>query len=60
MPERRIITAADMDLMTPTDRAAAVEAGTVTNLDDLPNAVRIRIEAKAAELRKRLRTGNPA
>ena len=60
MPERRIITAADMDLMTPADRAAAVEAGTVTSLDDLPNAVRIRIEAKAADLRQRLRTGNPA
>ena len=60
MPEQRIITAAEMDLMTPADRAAAVEAGTVTSLEDLPNAVRVRIEAKAAELRQRLRTGNPA
>lgn len=60
MTERQIITAAEMDLMTPADRAAAVEAGTITSLDDLPTAVQARIEARAAQLRERLHTGNPA
>jgi hypothetical protein len=46
----KIVTAAEMDLMTPNERAAVVEAGIVRNLDDVPEPFRSRIIAKAHEM----------
>ncbi len=39
-----------MDLMTPAERAALVDAGIVRNLNDLPEAFRLKILAKAQEI----------
>jgi hypothetical protein len=39
-----------MDLMTPAERAAVVDAGIVRNLDDVPEPFRSKIIAKAHEL----------
>jgi hypothetical protein len=50
----KIVTAAEMDLMTPNERAAVVEAGIVRNLDDVPEPFRSRIIAKAHEVEARL------
>ncbi len=49
----KIVTAAEMDLMTPAERAAVVDAGTVKSLDDLPEAFRLKILAKAQEIHDR-------
>jgi hypothetical protein len=51
----KIVTAAEMDLMTPAERAAVVDAGTITNFDDVPEPFRSRIIAKALEIEERLR-----
>ena len=51
----KIVTAAEMDYMTPAERAAVVEAGTVKSLDDVPEPFRSRIIAKAHEVEARLR-----
>jgi len=53
---RRIITAAEMDGMTPQERADAVNAGIVRNLDDLDPAFRERVEARARGLAESLDT----
>ena len=54
MAERRVITADEMDKMTPNQRAAAVVAGTITDLETLPPAFRERVERKAQEWNDRL------
>ena len=54
--ERKIITAADMDKMTPQQRADAVRASVVTNLEDLDPAFRERVERRAKELAQSLGT----
>lgn len=46
----RIITAAEMDQMTPQERADAVDASIVRNWDDLSPSFRERIVRRAAEL----------
>jgi hypothetical protein len=46
----KIVTAAEMDLMTPAERAAVVDAGIIRNLDDVPEPFRSRIIAKAHEI----------
>ena len=50
----KIVTASEMDLMTPNERAAVVEAGIVRNLDDVAEPFRSRIIAKAHDLEERL------
>ena len=54
--ERKIITAADMDKVTPQQRADAVRASVVTNLEDLDPAFRERVERRAKELAQSLGT----
>jgi hypothetical protein len=46
----RIITAAEMDQMTPQERADAVDASIVRNWDDLSPSFRERIVRRAEEL----------
>lgn len=48
--ERRLVTAADMDAMTPQERADAVAAGVVRDLAELDPAFRDRVERRAREL----------
>lgn len=48
--QRKIITAADMDKMTPQQRADAVIAGTVTSWDDVPEPFRSEVLAEARRL----------
>ncbi len=55
--ERRIITAAEMDRMTPAQRAEAVRAGVVHNLDELDPEFRRRVEARARQLATELGAG---
>jgi hypothetical protein len=45
--ETQIITVAEMDRMTPGERAAAVRKGTILNRDELPEDFRRRIEERA-------------
>jgi hypothetical protein len=45
-----VITAAEMDAMTPAQRQAAFDASIVTDLDSLPAAYLARLRADAAEL----------
>jgi hypothetical protein len=51
----RIITPAEMDKMTPQERADAVTAGTVTNWDEVPEPFRSVVLATASELGERRR-----
>jgi hypothetical protein len=45
-----VITAAEMDAMTPAQRRAVFEASIVTDLDTLPAAYLARLRAEGAEL----------
>jgi hypothetical protein len=54
MPERRVITPYEMDQMTPEERAAAVRAGTVLSLDELPEEFRQRVVDRAQMLSQRI------
>jgi hypothetical protein len=47
---RPVITAAELEAMTPAQREAAFEASVVTDLDDLPAAYVARLRADAAAL----------
>ena len=47
---RKVITAADMDAMTPQERADAVDAGTMRNWDDVDPDFREEILATARQL----------
>lgn len=47
---RRLITAAEMDKMTPQGRADAVEAGRAKTWDDVPEPFRSEVLATAKEL----------
>ena len=49
-----IITAAEMDKMTPQQRADAVDASIVHRWDEVNPAFRRRVEQRAAELAKTL------
>ena len=53
---RRLITAADMDRMSPQERADAIDASLVTNWDDVPEPFRSEVLATARDLGRRLRT----
>jgi hypothetical protein len=50
MADREVITADDLDRLTPDQRAAAVRASIVTDWDQVSPEVRARVEATAATL----------
>ena len=60
MSSERVITAGEMDKMSPNERAAAVTAGTITDVAQLPEAFLSRVEARAAEWNQRLMTNRRA
>jgi hypothetical protein len=47
---RKIITAADMDRMTPQERADAVDASEVRSWDDVPETLKARVFKTARQL----------
>ena len=47
---RKLLTAAELDQMTPDQRAAAVREHVVTDLDELPTNFRQRVEDTARRL----------
>ena len=53
---RRIVTAADMDRMTPLERAAAVDASIVRDWEQVPPAFRREVEETAKRLSASLRS----
>ena len=54
MQERRVITPDEMDRMSPSERAEAVQAGELHSLDDLPEPFRRRVVDRAAAIEARL------
>ncbi len=56
--ERKFISAADMDRMTPNERADAVKAATCHTWDDVPEPFRSKVLARAEELAKRFERGD--
>ena len=53
MEERKFISAADMDRMTPNERADAVNASIFLTWDEVPEPFRSKVLARAQELAKR-------
>ena len=51
--ERQFISAADMDRMTPNERADAVIAATCLTWDEVPEPFRSKVLARAGELAQR-------
>ena len=54
LKERTFISAADMDRMTPNERAEAVIAATCRSWDEVPGPFRSKILAEIDEMAKRL------
>jgi hypothetical protein len=54
----RIVTAHELDQMTPDERAAAFDERIVRNLDDLPSEFRDRVEARGRQLAEELRSAS--
>jgi len=52
----KIINAAEMDKMTPQQRADAVDSATIRSWDDVPEQFRSEVLATAKELGERLRS----
>ena len=52
MEERKFISAADMDRMTPNERADAVNASICHSRDEVPEPFRSKVLARAQELAK--------
>jgi hypothetical protein len=51
MAERdRIVTAADLEKMTPQQRADVIDASVVTDWDDVPESFRATVDAAARRL----------
>lgn len=50
MGAERVWTAAELELMSPDERARVVRAGMLTSLDDLDPEFRERVEAKSRRL----------
>jgi hypothetical protein len=48
--ERELLTAAEMDAMTPDERATAVRERIATDLDEIPDGFRARIERTGQRL----------
>jgi hypothetical protein len=55
MVERRVITAEEMDLMSPQDRDLAVRQGELRTLTDLPLDLQQRVVARALKIENQLR-----
>ena len=55
MQERRFISAADMDRMTPNERADAVNASICRTWDEVPEPFRSKVLAEIDEMAKRFR-----
>ncbi len=55
MAERHVITAEEMDLMSPEERDSAVRGGELHSLDELPDELRNRVIGRAATIESRLR-----
>lgn len=53
MQERKFISAADMDRMTPNERADAVNASICRTWDEVPEPFRSKILAEIDEMAKR-------
>ena len=51
----RVITAAELDEMSPDERAQVVREHIVTDLEELPEGFRRRVEKTAARLAEQLR-----
>ncbi len=56
VPPRKLITAAEMDKMTPQERADAVDSATIRSWDDVPEPFRSEVLATAKRLGERLRS----
>ncbi len=56
--ERKFISAADMDRMTPNERADAVNASICRTWDEVPEPFRSKVLARAEELAKRFNRGD--
>ena len=52
--KRDVVTAAELDEMSPTERAEAVRARVIDDLDQLPQSFRSRVEASARSLSNEL------
>jgi hypothetical protein len=52
---REVLTTAELDAMTPDERAHALDERRVTDLDDLPSAFRARVEKTGQRLASELR-----
>ena len=52
--KREVTTAAEMNTMTPQQRADAVDAGLVLNWDDVPTEFRARVQRRAKLLDEQL------
>jgi hypothetical protein len=50
MTERKLITATELEEMTPDERAAVVNERILTDLDELPPEFRARVMATAQKL----------
>lgn len=53
MEDRKFISAADMDRMTPNERADAVNASICRTWDEVPEPFRSKVLARAGELAQR-------
>lgn len=58
--EPELITAAQLDAMTPNERMAAFDQRIVTDLDELPEAFRNRVVATADRLGRERRAATEA
>jgi hypothetical protein len=57
-PKPKLISAEELDAMTPNERAAAVDACTVTDPAELPEAFRTRVFAVGERIAHDLRAKN--
>ncbi len=56
--DRKFISAADMDRMTPNERADAVNASFCHSWDEVPEPFRFKVLARAEELARRFDPGD--
>lgn len=52
--QRRIVTAAEMDKMTPQERADVIDAGVIRSWDEVDDDFRSRLLARVPEVAARL------
>ena len=55
--QQRIVTAAEMDKMTPQERADAIDAGVIRSWDEVDDEFRARLLARVPEVAARLPPG---